>query len=94
MEDAKTKYPYHGAKRRDELEYTHLGQLKEIITAKRNWNLFLPFLKEKNKNSFQATIDKAIPSRNSLAHCTPLTGEDFKFVEVRFKDILNMIGDR
>lgn len=85
------KYPYHGSERRDKLEYTHLGQLKEIITAKNNWNLFLPFLKETNKNSFQTTIDKAIPSRNSIAHCTSLTEEDFRFVEVRFKDILKMI---
>lgn len=68
-----------------------MGQLKEIIASKNNWGMFLPFLNEKDKNSFKATIDKAIPSRNSIAHCTPLTNEDFKFVEVRFKDILKMI---
>jgi DNA-binding Lrp family transcriptional regulator len=91
VEDAKNRYPYHGAKRRDELEYTHLGQLKEIIAAKNNWDMFLPFLEEGNKNSFQLTVDRAIPSRNSIAHCTSLTEEDFRFVEIRFKDILNMI---
>ncbi len=91
VRDAKDKYPYDGAKRRDELEYTHLSQLKEIITAKNNWNMFISFLEETDKNSFQATIDKAIPSRNSIAHCTSLNGEDLKFVEVRFKDILKMI---
>ena len=91
VKEAMEKYPYHGTKRRDELEYTHLGQLKEIVTAKSNWNMFLPFLRETNKNSFQATIDKAISSRNSIAHCTSLTSEDFRFVEVRFKDILKMI---
>ena len=82
-------YSYHGAKRKDELEYTHLGQLKEIITN--NWDMFLPFLNEKNKDRFQFNIDKAIPSRDSIAHCTPLTSEDFKIVDVRFKDILKMI---
>jgi hypothetical protein len=91
VEDAKKRYPYHGAKRRDELEYTHLGQLKEIITAKNNWSMFLPFIEEGNKNSFQATIDKAIASRNSIAHCTSLIEEDFKIVEIRFTDILKMI---
>lgn len=91
VNEAKDKYPYHGAERKDELEYTHLGHLKEIIASKNNWDMFLPYLNEKDKNSFQVTIDKAIPSRNSIAHCTPLTNEDFKFVEVRFKDILKMI---
>jgi len=91
VEKAKTEYPYHGAVRKDELEFTHLGQLKEIIMAKKNWNLFLPFLNEKDKSNFKATVDKAIPSRNSIAHCTTLTEEDYKVVEVRFKDILKMI---
>jgi len=91
VKEAKAKYPYHGAERKDELEYTHLGQLKEIIASENNWGMFLLFLNEKDKNSFKATIDKAISSRNSIAHCTPLTNEDFKFVEVRFKDILKMI---
>ena len=53
--------PYDAVTRNDELEYTHLGQLKEIIIYKKNWNDFLPYLNEKNKNSFSATIDKAIP---------------------------------
>jgi DNA-binding Lrp family transcriptional regulator len=91
VKEAKDGYPYHAAERKDELEYTHLGQLKEIIASKNNWDMFIPLLNEKDKNSFKATIDKAIPSRNSIAHCTPLTNEDFKFVEVRFRDILNMI---
>ncbi|MFA4946340.1 MAG: hypothetical protein WC607_02240 [Candidatus Micrarchaeia archaeon] len=91
VRDAIAKYPYDGAKRKDELEYTHLGQLKEIITSKMNWNLFLSHLNETDKNSFNATVEKAIPYRNSIAHCTRLTSEDFKFVELRFKDILKMI---
>jgi len=91
VKEAQDKYPYDAAKRKDELEYTHLGQLKEIITAKNNWSLFLPFLNESDKNSFIATVEKAIPSRNSIAHCTPLSGEDLKVVEVRFKDILKML---
>ncbi|MCK4520953.1 MAG: hypothetical protein KAU20_00130 [Nanoarchaeota archaeon] len=91
VKEAIEKYPYHGYKREDELEYTHLGQLKEIITAKRNWNVFLPYLDEKDKASFSATIDKAIPSRNSIGHCIPLKNEDLKYVEMRFQDILRMI---
>ncbi len=91
VQEAIKKYPYHGADRKDGLEFTHLGQLKEIITSKQNWNEFLPFLNEKNKNSFQVIIDKAIPSRNSIAHCTPLTPEDLKIIDVRFTDILKMI---
>lgn len=88
---AMDNYPYHGANRADELEYTHLGQLKEIIVAKKNWASFDQYLEEKDKASFGATVDKAIPSRNSLAHCTPLTKEDLKVVRVRFEDILKMI---
>ena len=91
VKDTIAKYPYHGYKRNDELEYTHLGQLKEIIVAKRNWNAFLPYLNEKNKSSFSATIDKAIPSRNSIGHCIPLTSNDLKYVDMRFQDILKMI---
>jgi hypothetical protein len=91
VEDAIKRYPYDGAKRRDELEYTHLGQLKDIIIAKANWHLFDQYLNEKDKESFRAVIDKAIPYRNSIAHCTPLTGNDLKVVEIRFNDILKMI---
>ncbi|MCK4590077.1 MAG: hypothetical protein KAT77_06545 [Nanoarchaeota archaeon] len=85
------KYPYHGYRRQDELEYTHLGQLKEIITAKKNWSDFSPYLHERDKASFSATIDKAIPSRNSIGHCIPLKDADLKYVDMRFQDILKMI---
>jgi len=83
--------PYYAPPRSDELEYTHLGQLKEIITFKKNWTDFLPYLNEKNKGSFVATIDKAIPSRNAIAHSIPLKAKDLKVVDVRFEDILKMI---
>ena len=85
------KTPYHAVKRNDELEYTHLGQLKEIIIYKKNWNDFLPYLNEKDKNSFAVTINKAIPSRNAIGHCIPLKSKDLKVVDVRFEDILKMI---
>ena len=85
------KTPYHAVKRNDELEYTHLGQLKEIIIYKKNWNDFLPYLNEKDKNSFAVTINKAIPSRNAIGHCIPLKSTDLKVVDVRFEDILKMI---
>jgi len=91
VKEAMQKYPYYGYKRQDELEYTHLGQLKEIITAKKNWQDFSTHLHEKDKSSFSATIDKAIPSRNSIGHCIPLKSEDLKYVEMRFQDILKML---
>ena len=94
VENAKQSYPYHGAKRKDELEYTHIGQLAEIIISKNNWSDFANFLNEKNKSSFQATVNKVITSRNSIAHCTPLTKEDFECVVVRFKEILKMIKNK
>lgn len=87
--DAKVNYPYHGAVRKDNLEYAHLGQLNEIIVS--NWGKFTDILKEKDKSNFSATVRKAIPSRNSIAHCTPLTTKDHKVVEIRFEDILKMI---
>jgi len=91
VEDVIKKSPYHAAKRNDELEYTHLGQLKEIIIYRKNWNYFLLYLKEKDKNSFAATINKAIPSRNAIGHCIPLKATDLRVVDVRFDDILKMI---
>ena len=89
----KSKDPYDGAVRKDELEYTHLGQIKEIIIASNNWTLFVPFLREKDKRSFQVMVDKAIPYRNAIAHCTPLTDVDLRIVNLRFKDILDMLKD-
>jgi DNA-binding Lrp family transcriptional regulator len=91
VEDEMKRYPYDGAKRNDELEYTHLGQLKEIIVSNQNWNLFKGHLREKDKTKFQVIVDKAIPTRNSIGHCISLKGIDLKEVEVRFRDILKMI---
>jgi hypothetical protein len=91
VDEAIAKYPYHGAKRKDELEYTHLGQLKEIVIAKPNWDELKEFLHEVSKANFASTVDKAIPSRNSIAHSTPLTPSDLKVVQVRFNDILAML---
>jgi DNA-binding Lrp family transcriptional regulator len=84
-----TKEVYHAAKRRDELEYSHLGQLMEIIV--KNWNDFLPYLNERDKSAFSATIRKAIPSRNATGHCIPLSQRDYRVVEVRLTDILAML---
>lgn len=91
VQESISETPYYAAPRNDELEYTHLGQLKEIIVSKKNWNDFLPYLNEKNKNSFIAIVDKAIPSRNAVAHSIPLKAEDLKVVDVRFGDILKMV---
>lgn len=83
--------PYHAAKRKDELEYAHLGQLKDIIIWKKNWNDFLTYLKERDKNAFIVTINRAIPARNAVGHCIPLRVEDLRVVNVRFEDIFKMI---
>ncbi len=83
--------PYHASKRRDELEYTHLGQLKEIIINGKNWTSFLPYLKTSDKSDFSATINKAIASRNAIGHCIPLKPKDLKIIDVRLRDILEMI---
>jgi len=90
--DTMAKTPYHAIQRKDELEYTHLGELAEIIAYKKNWNDFLPHLKEKDKARFSATISKAIPSRNAIGHCITLKSDDLKVIEIRFKDILEMIS--
>ena len=91
VEDVIKKQPYHATKRNDELEYTHLGQLKEIIIYKNNWSDFSIHLNEKDKNAFAATVNKAIPSRNAIGHCIPLKSKDLRVVDVRFEDILKMI---
>lgn len=91
VKETEKKTPYHAARRKDELEYTHLGQLKEIIISKRNWSFFTPYLKENNRDRFAFTIDRAIASRNAIGHCIPLNSEDLKVVGVRFSDILKMI---
>jgi hypothetical protein len=91
VQDTQQKAPYHAAKRRDELEYAHIGQLKEIIVH--NWKEFLPYLNEQNKEAFQVIIDRAIPSRNAIGHCIPLESEDLKIIEVRLNDIQRMIKD-
>src|SRR3989338_947243 len=88
--EAMRDYPYDGATRQDELEYTHIGQLNEIIIAKNNWPKFQPYLKEANKHNFELKVKNAIPSRNSIGHCIPLKTDDRNDVVVRFKDILKM----
>jgi hypothetical protein len=91
VQETINKTPYHAAERGDLLEYTHLGQLKEIIISKKNWNNFLPHLNEHNKQVFSVTIDRAISSRNAIGHCIPLKTNDLKVVELRFNDILKML---
>ena len=89
--EAKINSPYDDAKRTDELDYTHLGQLKEIIIKKENWDLFFPHLKKKDKDTFKVEIERVIPSRNSIGHCISLIGDDYKYAEMRFKAILKII---
>lgn len=89
VSNTSSKIPYHVSPRNDELEYTHLGDLKKIIV--KNWGMFSPYMNEKDKTKFSATIDKALPLRNAIGHCIPLSASDSKWVEMRFQDILLMI---
>jgi len=82
---------YDSAKRKDELEYTHLDQLKQIIIEKKNWKDFIPFLEISEKNAFIVKFEAALPSRNCISHSIPLNKEDLKIVDVRFSDIIKMI---
>ena len=92
IEDTMSKLPYDSPKRIDNLEYTHLGQLAEIMISKKNWKEFEPFLKKKiTKQTFQETVNRAIPVRNAIGHCIPLSGDDFRLCDMRFIDILKML---
>lgn len=91
IDDAMKKYPYDAPKRGDELEYTTLQQLKEIISSKKNWKDFEPYLNEKDRKKFSLKFEIAFPFRNATGHCIPMKTEDLKSVEIKFKDILNML---
>lgn len=82
---------YDDASKKDELEYTHLGDLNQIIICKKNWKEFQPYLNVKDKTRFSAKFSDAIPMRNAIGHCIPLrAGDDQRYAEMRFKDILKM----
>ena len=92
VEEKINDIPYDSAKRKDYLEYTDLGQLANIIIKKDNWRSIQPFLKHKlTPQTFNETVTRAIPARNAIGHCIPLTGEDLKFSDMRFSDILKML---
>ncbi|MCK4553204.1 hypothetical protein KAT80_03295 [Candidatus Pacearchaeota archaeon] len=82
---------YDDAPRKDNLEYTHLGQLKDIIIYKKNWKDFEAFLKSKDKSNFEHELNKVIPQRNAIGHCIPLIGDDYKYAEMRFKAVLKLL---
>lgn len=91
VKNIKAKTPYDAVKRKDELEYSHLGHLKEIIINKKNWNDFIPYLNERDKDKFRVIVDKSVGVRNAIGHCIKLSDQDLKIVEVRFDDILKML---
>ncbi len=82
------KEKYFQSKRRDKLEYSHLGHLKEIIISGKNWNRFSKILKEKNKQNFIFLMDRIIPSRHTIAHNVSLKKDDQKRIVLNVKDIL------
>ena len=91
VENEKLKIHYDGAKRKDELDYAHIGQLKNIITCNKNWKLFSPHFKKQDVNTINVDIERVIPSRNSIGHCISLDGDDYKYTEMRFKAILKLL---
>ena len=91
VKELQSKESYDSIKKKDELEYTHLGQLKEIIIAKNNWPLFTNLLNEKDKEKFRVIIELAIPLRNAIAHSISLNDDDLKSVSSKFTSILKTI---
>ncbi len=90
IEKAKSEPYYAHKKRKDDLEYATLGHLFQIIISGKNWKDILPKLKEKNKRDFMSTFKKVLPSRNSIAHCVPLSKSDRDLVGSRVKEITFM----
>jgi len=91
VQNEMNKSKYNDAPKIDELEYTHLGDLNQIIL--KNWKDFEPFLKVKDKPQFSAKLVEAIPMRNAIGHCIPLrAGDDQNYAVMRFKDILKMFN--
>ena len=91
VEKTMDNQPYDAAKRKDELEHTHLGELIQIIISRQNWNSFKPYLNESDKETFKVRITDAIESRNAIGHCIPLAGEDLRRSDIRFLDIVKML---
>lgn len=85
------KSKYDDATKKDSLEYTHIGQLKEIIIFENNWNAFKSCLNCQDKSTFEHDLNRLIPQRNGIGHCIPLTGDDFKYAEMRFKAVLKLL---
>ena len=85
------KSKYDDVKRKDDLEYAHLGQLKEIILWKKNWKDFESSLRNKDRSNFDHELTKVISPRNAIGHCIPLSGDDYKYVEMRFQAILKLL---
>ena len=82
---------YDDAPKKDNLDYTHIGQLKEIIIWKKNWKEFESVLKSKDRSNFEHELNRVIPQRNAIGHCIPLTGDDYKYAEMRLKAILKLL---
>jgi len=83
----KEKYFEEG--RDDELEYTHLDYLKQIIIN--NWNEFSKEINEQDKTKFTNEVEKFLPCRNAIAHTTLVKGLDAKRSLYKFEEIMKMI---
>ena len=83
----KEKYFEEG--RQDELEYTHLDYLKQIITN--NWDDFSKEINEKDKTKFINEVEKFLPCRNAIAHTTFVKGLDASRCKYKFEEIMKMV---
>ncbi len=83
------KEKYYENSRADELEYTHLDYLKQIISS--NWAVFSSELNEGDKTNFQREVEKFTPSRHAIAHTTKLQGLDATRCRYKFDEIMKMI---
>jgi hypothetical protein len=90
IEKAKNEPYYAHKKRKDDLDYTTLGHLFQIIISNKNWKDILPKLNETDKNSFSATFKKVLSSRNAIMHCIPLSKTDQKLIDARVREIALM----
>lgn len=94
VEESMEKYLYDAPKRTDELDYTTLQQLKEIITRSKNWDDFKPFLEEDNRKKFGLKFEIGFPLRNAVGHSILLNKRDLRSIEVKFGEILEMIKEQ
>lgn len=83
-----SKEKYYEEGRVDELEYSHLDFLKQIVVH--NWKDFSDFIKEPEKSKFINEIEKFMSCRHAVAHTTFLKGLDAQRCQYKVEEMLRM----